>query len=319
MPRLALPCSMATAGPGQTWTLHKYCVTTDAHALSVPVNLRFDAYRQRGRRVALIKLLMLAWRSAYSALRRMPLLCLTTLIALVVESLVRRAVAEYAGTPYGHASSRSADLAQSHVDFIHAVIGIPYGVAWAFTIAPLAVSTHRMVSLGELSDRTVLAFGRRDIHLTLSVTALYFIISLFETVDSVIDSKAHPALFLGFFLSEIVVCIILTRLALVFPALALEIEHPARLSITSTKRHTIKILTAIVLVSMTAFLPTLLIYMPLRAIAQLFGSHGFHEIQPYLVQVVGALMAVFVTLALAATGSHFLKAYSVQERHPLGP
>ena len=284
-----------------------------------PSHLRFDAYRQPGRDAILTKLLMFAWRSAYSAFRQMPLLCLTTLIALIVEILVRRAVAEYAGAPYGHAFSRSAGPAQSHVDLIHAVIGIPYGVLWAFTIAPLAVSTHRMVSLGELSDRTVLAFGRRDIRLALSVTAMYFIMSLIEIADSLIDSKAHPAIFLAFFLSQIVVCFILTRFALVFPALALEIERPVRLSIKSTKRHAIKILLAVVLIFITALLPTLLIIMPLRAIAQIFGSFEFHKIQPYLVQMGGAVMAIFVTVALAATGSYFLKSYSVQERHPLGP
>ncbi len=115
------------------------------------------------------------------------------------------------------------------------------------------------------------------------------------------------------------VCFILTRFALVFPALALEIERPVRLSIKLTKHHTIKILLAVVLIFITALLPTLLIYMPLRAIAQLFGSFEFHKIQPYLVQMGGAVMAIFVTVALAATGSYFLKSYSVQEQHPLGP
>jgi hypothetical protein len=237
----------------------------------------------------------------------------------MVEILARRAVAEHAGAPYGHPFFRGAVPAQSHVDLIHAVIGIPYGVAWAFTIAPLAVSTHRMVSLGELNDRTILAFGRRDLRLALSVTAMYFIMSLLEIADSLIDSKARPVLFTAFFLSNIAVCFILARFALVFPALALEIERPVRFSTKSTKHHTIKILLAIILIFLSAFLPTLLVYMPLRAIAQLFGSLEFHIIQPYLVQMGGAVMAIFVTVALAATGSYFLKSYSVQERLPLGP
>jgi hypothetical protein len=265
----------------------------------------------------LLNLAKSAWQSAVAAIANMPLLVLTTFVALVVETYICRTVASLAGAPYGQTMNVAPGTDPSiraWVSFVHVLISLPWSVLSGFTVAPLAVSVHRMVLTGAANDRTVLAYGLRDLRFGGFVAIYYLTLWAFSLASATIELlKAPGFLYLILLPIEILILSFGLRFALLFPATAMDIDNSGHISFKSTKGHGIRILFLILFIfgmALLTGLPIGMLVLGAAKIASLLGLLSYEKVHGSISLIFACGLSIFVTACMAATGSHLLRAYA---------
>jgi hypothetical protein len=260
--------------------------------------------------------LKFAWRAVFAALQRTPVLFVTTFLALLLEYWIWQEFGSLVGAPYEHAAWRTADshaaIMHDPYELTHALLNLPRFILQAFTIAPLAVSTHRLALVGEWRDKALFVYSRRDLRFGAWVALSFAMSSILSIISAILGNGGWSLLL--FFVLYISITIISLRFALIFPSMAIDLHRPLRLSFTATKGHTIRILVSIITIFvLSALLPTAVLWLPLRLIARAVAHFDLLALQTaykcvsYV--VINACVTVFVA-GMAATGSYYLTIYA---------
>ena len=176
-----------------------------------------------------------AWRSAGSALVRMPLAFLLTVAALVAKDAVLR------GLGSGAAVQAGDDLVQLTARAVLATL------LAALLLAPLAIAVHRFVLLGERTQLLPLVPLGRVLRFAGWFTAIGVAISL----PGLFGLSPQPWAKLAFSVLQIAAVVVATRLALVFPAVAVQPDgKPDRLGWRETKWQFWRIFSVLFLISL---------------------------------------------------------------------
>ncbi len=165
-----------------------------------------------------------AWRSAGSALVRMPLAFLLTVAALVAKNAVLRAVGN------GVAVQAGGDVIQLTTRAVLAALLAT--VLQALLLAPLAIAVHRFVLLGERTQLLPLVpLGR-----VLRFAGWLVAIGAAVTLPGLFKLSPQPWAKLAFSVLQIAAVVMATRFALVFPAVAVQPDgKPDQLGWRETK------------------------------------------------------------------------------------
>ncbi len=165
-----------------------------------------------------------AWRSAGSALVRMPLAFLLTIAALVAMDGVLRALGNSVAVQVGGNSIEPTTRG--------ALALLLATVLRSLLLAPLAIAVHRFVLLGERTQLLPLAPLGRVLRFAGWLSALGVATSL----PSLLNLSPQPLIKLAFSMLQIAAVVAATRFALVFPAVAVQPDgKPDRLGWRETK------------------------------------------------------------------------------------
>ncbi len=183
------------------------------------VRLRPGVFRTAGR----------AWRSTWDALLRMPLAFLVTALATVLLSLalsslgVSQALAQ-ARHPTPNDPGRTAA--------VMALASLCTLALQSLAVAPLAIAIHRFVLLGERSPLLpVVPLGR-----VLRFAGWLVALGVAGSIPALLDLVPLPGATLVGFAVLIVAIVVLMRLTLLFPAVAVQAPgEPARLGWRETR------------------------------------------------------------------------------------
>lgn len=181
------------------------------------VRLRPGVFRTAGR----------AWRSTWDALLQMPLAFLITALATVLLSVALSFLGvsrTQAGHPMPNDSGRTAAVV--------ALASLCTLVFQSLTVAPLAIAIHRFVLLGERSPLLpVVPLGR-----VLRFAGWLIALGVAGSIPALLNLVPLPGATLAGSAVLIVVAVVLMRLTLLFPAVAVQAPgDPARIGWRETR------------------------------------------------------------------------------------
>ncbi len=177
-----------------------------------------------------------AWRSAGSALVRMPLAFVLTVAALVAMSGALQALGSGAAVQMG-----GDTIGPTTRGALATLLAI---VLQSLLLAPLAIAVHRFVLLGERARRLPLVPLGRVLRFAGWLVALGIAVSL----PGLFNLSPQPLAKLAFSLLQIAIVVMTTRFALVFPAVAVQPDgKPERLGWRETSWQFWRIFTVLFL------------------------------------------------------------------------
>jgi hypothetical protein len=273
----------------------------------------------------MVDLAIQCWSLAFGALRRMPRLAWSAMILLPALQILATLIiimAQASPTAGGDtglspqmrhqlALAHSATLAQT---LFQVACNLGVAVLRAFVVAPLAVAVHRFVLLDEARDRFAIATTPREVRfalwilgVTLITIAGPFMLGVVAGIFAVVAGTAGKVVAIVLiFVSAVLAIIVLLRLALLFPAIALDRAAPARESRTLTYRHVWRIFLTGVLMSLpviVAFAVVLALFVHGQA-GNTLAAGGVAFL------VFSAVVQVLVIAASAAMASLFYRRYA---------
>lgn len=185
------------------------------------VRLRPGVFRTAGR----------AWRSTWDALLQMPLAFLITALATVLLSVAL----SFLGVSRTQALAQAGHPTPTDSGWTAAVVALASLCTLVFqslTVAPLAIAIHRFVLLGERSPLLpVVPLGR-----VLRFAGWLIALGVASSIPALLNLVPLPGATLVGFAILIVVTVVLMRLTLLFPAVAVQAPgEPARLGWRETR------------------------------------------------------------------------------------
>jgi hypothetical protein len=241
------------------------------------------------------------WQDAFAALSRMPAMFGIAIAALCILNILTLTLFTDALT--------DTTLGAEIVSFL-------FGVVQGFLLTPLAIAIHRFVLLDETANGYALSASdprfMRFFLFTVLVQILMLLPSAFMAVSLATDGTLAAILSFVFLVLFIVVVILMTRMLILFPAIAVDAPGAAwSNALADSKGHSWRIF---FIVGVTG-LPAIMIAFPV-VFMMLGGSQGSAaRIAVSLIQsVVGALSLA----AFAAVASHLYAAFAARLGRPAG-
>jgi len=256
-----------------------------------------------------------ALKAAFQAFARMPCLVLTTFALILLLGIFGRTVGEWIGAPYNpilphdgvthHAYIRDPFLT------VHSIIGLVTNALRAFFIAPLAVSVHRFVLMGEARDKVAVDLSLLDFRFAVWAAATGGITETLIDVPVPLHLHATAAL-LYVVVLNIPMIYVLSRISLMFPLLAAGTPAPLRTSWRLTKGHAARIASVTAVILIFTFLLIGLLYIPCRLVLHKAAHLGWIQLETVTTPVVAIYVFAGSTVsigAFAAMASNFLLEY----------
>ena len=186
-------------------------------------------------------------------------------------------------------------------------------IAGAFVIASLAVAIHRWVLLNDVTDSWLLLRNRRDVRFALWLSAAKSLFAFLAVILTLIPER--PRFLSGAFAIATIVCvpIALSRVALVFPAIAVDRKDILNASFKLTRRHTLRILSKAVTLFVVVILLVVIPFFPARVLVRHAAGAGIIPLEPaativFFLGVAGFQLLLVATLA--SMGSLFLQNFA---------
>ena len=271
-----------------------------------------------------------SWRTALGALQRMPRLAVSALVLLAALDVIGAIfvalmpVAPLAGSTINDLGITGrpeigGGPATAHQLLMQGLVKLGNCVLGAFVAAPLAVGVHRYVLVDEVRDGFAVPTTRREVRFALWSFCLPLVVVLALVVASLFLVAVLSGLLAGTadrlspyliaFVAMVLGAVVLLRLAMAFPAVALDRPAPARESRALTYNHTWRILLTYVM----AMLPFAAIFWALRVLV--FVSSGGDTTTALtaigIVLLVPKALAGVLSIALsAAVASLFYRQYA---------
>ena len=206
-------------------------------------------------------------------------------------------------------------LAQTSMPFIQ-VVTLITTIVTSFLLAPLAIAVHRMVLLGETTDRYALDPPSprylRFVGFGILVTVLW---SLPNALTSLSKGSETVSTVMGVvsFVLVIVIAIVTLRRLILFPAIAVDAAGATWSNARNdTKGHSWRVL----FIFICTLLPMTIVSMPLTFI--LLVPPRFGEAGKIVFAVLSPAIHIVGLCALAAMASHLYKAYASRLIDPRG-
>lgn len=235
-----------------------------------------------------------AWRYAFAAFSRMPLVLGVAMLALLA---LNAATLPLMPPPK-----------QEPVLFDH-LLGVVVGVVQGFVLTPVAIATHRFVLLGELAPNYTLAPSQPRFMRFFIFTLVYqFLMGAPATLMQMSSSAGGWIAGVGgfvFFVLFIAAAIMSLRLLILFPAIAVDARGADwRNALLDSKGHSWRIFAIVVLTT----LPMLAVVLPLYfALAWPDGPGTTGGLALSLIQAIASVLSV---AAFAAVASRLFAAFS---------
>jgi len=237
----------------------------------------------------------------------------TTFILLSLLGILSRVAAEWLGAPFPalFPFDGSQGSVQDPFVMVHGIMTLLTNLVSAFFIAPLAVSVHRFVLMGEARDKLAFDLSLLDVRFGIWVVVASCIPELLGDGQILLNLRGAASVIYGvaFPISYILVA---PRLSLIFPLVAAGGTDPLKTSWTLTKHHVARIASVSFIITMFGALLFVLLYFPCRAGLHHLAQRGWIKpdiaTTPALFICVSACSTLLIG-ALAAMASHFLLEY----------
>jgi hypothetical protein len=244
-----------------------------------------------------------AWRDAFAAATRMPVLFGIAILAVIVLSVLSLPfVPGSPGEPLGP---------------LQEVLGFVVGLVQGFLLTPIAIAVHRYVLLGELAGSYRLTpADPRFRRFFLFTVLIQILMAVPGTLMSAAGSASGAVAFvigLAGFVLLVVAAIVSIRTLILFPAIA--VDSPAAEwsnALRDTKGHSWLVFFIVVVVS----LPALVIFVPLYL--WLWFPAGPTGVGVAVVALAQSIFGVLMIAAYAAVASRLYLAYADRLGHPPG-
>lgn len=252
-------------------------------------------------RPSIISTAIRGWQDAFAGLSRMPAMFGVAIAALCILNILALTLLTEA--------LAGATLGAEFASFL-------FGVVQGFLLTPLAIAIHRFVLLGEITSNYALSTSdprfMRFFLFTVLVQVLMLLPSAMMSLSLAAGGALAVILSFIFLVLLIAVVILLTRMLILFPAIAVDAPGAAwGNALLDSKGHSLRIFFTVLVTG----LPAVLLAFPV-ILAVLGGSQGpLARIAVSLIQsVVGALSLA----AFAAVASHLYAAFAARLGRPAG-
>ncbi len=245
-----------------------------------------------------------AWRSAGSALVRMPLAFLVTAAALVAVNAVLPALGSGAAVQAGQQPGPTVQGAAA------LLLG---AVLQSLLLAPLAIAVHRFVLLGERAKLLPLTPLGRVLRFTGWLAAL----DLAVGVPGLLALSPQPGIKLVFSSLQIAACVVTVRSALVFPGIAVQPNgQSTELGWRETSWQFWRVATILVITALPAIMATLLVMAGLAGFDFRLEAMARAIAGPPLDHVANAAFGIVGTALAAAAASWMFLGYGMAHDRP---
>lgn len=259
---------------------------------------------QKEGRLPIIGTAVTAWGDAFRAVSTMPV---PAGIVFVILMLIAGASMLLIPDPM--------KLAKTSMPWLQ-VISLITTIVQGFLLAPLAIAVHRMVLLGETTDRYALDPSSprymRFVGFGVLVSLLWSLPNLISSLTPHSYGLSEVAGIVSFVL-VIVVAIVTLRRAILFPAIAVDAPGATWSNARNdTKGHSWRVCFIFVCVA----LPVLMVSLPLTF--TLVAPARFGEPGRLVFGIISPAIQILSICALAAAASHLFKAYASRLIDPRG-
>ena len=195
------------------------------------------------------------------------------------------------------------------------ILGVVTIIVQSFLLAPLAIAVHRMVLLGETTDRYTLDLSslryRRFVVFGILVTLLWMLPSILIDLEPHSSTGLSTAFDILVFVLLIVLAIVTLRRIILFPAIAVDAPGATWSNARNdTKGHSWRVL----FIFVCALLPLVVMAIPLTLVGRPhFGAPG-----KFVLAIVRPGLQIFGLAVCAAAASHLFKAYASRMINPRG-
>lgn len=196
------------------------------------------------------------------------------------------------------------------------LLAIATGVVQSFLVAPLAIAVHRYVLLGETTNRYSLdPSSPRYLRFVGFAVLVSLIWSVPNLIGSFLPSGKQASMSGGIltFVFFIIVAVITTRRAILFPAIAVDAPGATwRNARNDTKGHSWRVAFTFV----CAAVPIIVVTMPLTFLFLMPSGMGTPGRIAYA--IISPVMQVLTICAFAAAASHLYRAFATNLQRPSG-
>jgi hypothetical protein len=190
------------------------------------------------------------------------------------------------------------------------------GIAKGFIATAIVVSVHRYVLIGEWRDRWPLLLQARDLRLALWLAVVRSILPVISLADLVLEPLGE--VFSGIFgiAALLAGLIVLSRLMLIFPAVATDCRDVVRLSLGLTRTHVVKIMLLVAGLTFADLCLVVVPYWPIRRAiyrAAVGGTMALEPWAPASFLAATSLMEVLFVASMAAMASRLFRAFTAEQ------
>lgn len=233
-------------------------------------------------KIPILQPVVTGYADAWHAIRAMPLLAGITVVLMFVFTLLESAV------PYRASENAAGSL----------LLAVIVSSVQNFLLTPVMIAVHRFIILGEIKTRYVVARPEYAFFNFYAWLCALSILLLFAM--SAFANDWPTAMPLAVVLvTTVVIVAILTRLSILFPAIA--VEAPGAFSANAwadSKRHTLRIFLIFLLAVLPIISAALLLIMPFVSLEG--GEEGVLGIPALVIMAAVQMYAVVLCVAIAS-------------------